>query len=334
MDFPFVSVLVPIFRVERYIERCARSVLEQTYPNVEYIFVDDGSDDASIEILEWILPDYPNRSNNVHIIHHDTNRGLAAARNTAVEASRGEFLFHVDADDWVESNAIELLLKRQQDTDADIVSAEAFDHTGSNVKKHLTSGWNLGKKELLIGILTYKVSTSLWRRLIRRSLYSDYNIRCDEQGSGGEDFQVLPRLVYYAKRVTGIQEAVYHYNLTNSHSIMNNVWSCVDTQIQGLVSVRTVVQFFSDKESFLQQIVAGKEIRYIHSHMVNNVIHRNKEGYKTFLRHMRNTDKNDWPLVQWNYPLIRCLENNFYSMMLCILCRRATNKIKSLLKRI
>lgn len=334
MVLPLVSVLVPVFRVEHYIERCARSVLGQTYPNVEYIFVDDGTDDASIEILERILPEYPNRSGNVHVIHHETNRGSAAARNTAVEASQGEFLFHVDADDWVESNAIELLLKRQQETDADIVSAEAFDNTDNDEKKHLTGGWNLEKKELLIGILTYKVSTTLWRRLIRRSLYTDYNIICNEQGSGGEDYQVLPRLVYYAKRVTGIQEAVYHYNLINSHSIMNNVWSCVDTQIQGLVSVRTVVQFFSDKESFLQQIVAGKEIRYIHFRMVNNVIHRNKEGYKTFLRYMRNTDKNDWPLVQWNYPLIRCLENNFYSMMLCILCRRATNQIKSLLKRI
>ena len=86
-----VSILVPVYGVEKYIERCARSLFEQTYENLEYIFVDDCTPDKSIEILKRVIEDYPNRKNQVRIIHHEHNRGLAAARNTALDAATSEF---------------------------------------------------------------------------------------------------------------------------------------------------------------------------------------------------------------------------------------------------
>ena len=251
MSQPLVSVLIPVYQVEEYIERCARSVFEQTYPNLEYVFVDDGTPDASIQILQNVLTDYPKRRDSIRIIRHELNKGLATARNTAINACKGNFIFHVDADDWVEPDAVDILMRRQQETDADIISAEAYDHKENNITKHLTGGWNLNKKDLLVGILTYKVSTTVWRRLIRKKLYTDNNIRCNERGSGGEDFQVLPRLIYYAEKVAGVEDCIYHYNLSNIHSITNNVPYSIESQIQGLVSVRTIVHFFSDKEKYL-----------------------------------------------------------------------------------
>ena len=77
---PLVSILVPIYNVERYIERCARSVFEQTYKNLEFIFVDDCSPDKSVKILERVAEDYPQWKGRIKILHHDYNRGLAAAR--------------------------------------------------------------------------------------------------------------------------------------------------------------------------------------------------------------------------------------------------------------
>ena len=164
---PMVSVLVPVWNVEKYIERCARSIFEQTYDNLEIIFVDDYTPDNSIQIIERILLEYPQRVKQTQIIHHEHNRGLSAARNTAVDACNGEFIFHVDSDDWVELNAIELLLKKQQETDADIVTGCAYRHFIDKVRKINVDGVNLNRRDTLFALIERKISVSIWKRLIR-----------------------------------------------------------------------------------------------------------------------------------------------------------------------
>ena len=124
MGNPLVSVLVPVYQAEVYIERCARSLFEQTYDNLEYLFCDDCSADASIRKLESVMKDYPARLEQIRIIHHERNRGSAVARNTLIDNCKGVFCFWADADDWVEINAVELLVKKQQETDADVVITE------------------------------------------------------------------------------------------------------------------------------------------------------------------------------------------------------------------
>ena len=130
-----VGILVPIYNVGKYIERCARSLFEQTYSNIEYVFVNDCSTDNSIAILENILREYPNRTPHVKIVHHKSNRGSAASRNSGLDNSKADFLMFVDADDWLEKNATELLLQKQQETDADIVYGNALMHTASEISE-------------------------------------------------------------------------------------------------------------------------------------------------------------------------------------------------------
>lgn len=329
MSLPLVSILVPVYRVEACIERCARSVFEQTYENLEYVFVDDASDDQSIKILKCVLLDYPKRLDQVHIIRHNQNKGVAASRNTAVTSCQGEFVFHVDSDDWVEANAVELLVKKQQETNADIVTAEAIDidNDNGNKNKHLSGGWDLDRETLLVYLLTYQVSTVLWRRLIRKRLYTDNNISCDECGRSCDDFQVFPRLVYYANMVSGIEDCIYYYNKSNQQSITNNVKNNVESQIQGLVAVKVIVAFFSDKEPYLRKIVAGMDVKNIHFRLVNNAIYRNRVGYDVFLKYMKESDCSYWHLVGWNKPLIRLLESNYFTM-------RLTQKICKVMERI
>ncbi len=331
MDQPLVSVLVPVYHVEGYIERCARSVFEQTYSNLEFVFVNDATDDSSIDILNNVLNDYPEHYTTTVIIHHPYQKGLAAARNTAIAICNGEFVFHVDSDDWVETNAIELVVKKQIETNADIVSAEAYMFTKGIKSPYLTGGWNLDRETLLIGLLTYNVSTTVWRRLIRKNLYLANDVFCDERGSSGEDFQVLPRLVYYAKNVTGIKEYIYNYNKTNQYSYSNSADSDVNIQIQGLFSVQVIVSFFSNKEP-LRKIVDGCDIKYIHSRMSRNASQKNKSGYKVFLEYMRNTDKSKWHMVHWDSFLRRGLDSNYYTLRLKTMGYRTLSNIKLLLQ--
>ena len=85
IENPKVSILVPIYNVEKYIERCAVSLFEQTYENIEYVFVNDCTPDQSIKVLKHVLGRYPQRSSKTKVINHDRNRGVAASRNTALD---------------------------------------------------------------------------------------------------------------------------------------------------------------------------------------------------------------------------------------------------------
>lgn len=101
-----LSVIVPIYGVEKYIERCARSLLEQSLTvGIEYIFVNDCTPDRSIAILENVINDYPYRKDQCHIIHHEKNLGLPSARRDGINIAKGKYIAHCDSDDWVEKDA-------------------------------------------------------------------------------------------------------------------------------------------------------------------------------------------------------------------------------------
>ena len=106
-----VSIIIPVYNVEPYIERCIESVLCQTYRELEVILVDDSSPDCSMDLARKCI-DNSNR-NKLDIIHlrHDHNLGLSAARNTGIEAATGDYLFFLDSDDWITDNCISLLVQ-------------------------------------------------------------------------------------------------------------------------------------------------------------------------------------------------------------------------------
>ena len=218
--YPLVSVCVPVYNVERYVARCVCSLMEQTYLNVEYIFVDDCSSDESMSVLLSVLSNYSSRQEDVRIIHHSHNRGLAAARNSAVEAANGQFIMHVDSDDWLENTAIERLMNRQQETGADIVSGNAIMHY-SDHEELLVEPNYADKEAMLLNTLELTLDHVLWRRLIRTSLYKDNCIEAVEGANLGEDHYTLPRLIFFANSVAKVNEIVYHYNRENENSYCN-----------------------------------------------------------------------------------------------------------------
>ena len=117
-----VTIGVPVFNVSSFIERCAVSLFEQSYQNIEYIFVDDCSPDDSVEILRDVIDRYPLRKKQVQILRHDTNEGVAGSRNSIIKACTGDFLTQVDADDWLDKNAIKLWIAAQEEGGYDIVT--------------------------------------------------------------------------------------------------------------------------------------------------------------------------------------------------------------------
>ena len=97
-----VSVIVPIYKVEKFIEHSVRSLMEQTLPEVEYIFVNDASTDKSFAILKKVISEYTNRVRQIVFLEHKVNKGLPAARNTGLSVATGKYVFHCDSDDFIE----------------------------------------------------------------------------------------------------------------------------------------------------------------------------------------------------------------------------------------
>ena len=120
-----ISILTPIYGVEKYIEQCARSLFEQSYASIEYIFVDDCTHDKSIGILQSLLKEYPGRAQQVRIIHHDRNRGVGAARQTALMAATGDYLLFADSDDMLPEDAVEKLARKAVSIHADQIDGMA-----------------------------------------------------------------------------------------------------------------------------------------------------------------------------------------------------------------
>ena len=119
---PLVSIGIPIYNVESYIQRCAKSLFEQTYDNIEYIFVNDYTPDKSVNILQDLLDEYPNRKKQTIILHNTKNLGLSTTRNIAIDSMTGQFVMWVDSDDFIEPDMVEKLIIAQSSNDADIVT--------------------------------------------------------------------------------------------------------------------------------------------------------------------------------------------------------------------
>ncbi len=248
-----VSICVPIYKTEKYIEKCVSSLFEQTYQNIEFIFIDDKSPDNSITILKRLIQTY-HKENETIIISHEKNRGLAAARNSGVEASTGEFIMHVDSDDYLEKNAVELALKKQKETDSDIVTfgfiIEYPQYQMIETPPDFKNADDMCKK-----LISRQVNINLCGRLYKANLYKHHNIKAQEGADMGEDYQVSPILAYYAQKVTSLKIPLYHYNCKNINSYCSSFSEA--KKIQSETSINILMDFFKDKPNFKEATEIG-----------------------------------------------------------------------------
>lgn len=217
-----VSILVPIYNVENFIEKCSVSLFEQTYKNIEYVFVNDCSPDHSIEVLEKVAKNYPNRINSIKIINHDVNKGLAGARNTAILNATGEYLLHVDSDDFIELDTVEILMEKVNQEKADIV---VFDYylEWRNTNKLVRHRFEKDRIKYLNLVLSAKTENFVVNKLIKRSLYIDNNLLHTQGLNFGEDYLIVPKLLFFSKKLAKVDKAFYHYVRFNDNSYTSSI---------------------------------------------------------------------------------------------------------------
>lgn len=314
-----VSILVPIYKVEPYIERCARSLFEQTYPNLEFVFVNDCTPDRSVEELIRVLADYPERMSATRIIHHEKNRGVAAARNTLLDNAKGRFVSFVDADDWLEKGAIELLVRKQMEANLDIVSGNAYIHYEKGVEE-LIENTHLSKNQVLIQQLSdiWTMKAFIWGRIYRKSLFEDYHIRSREGYNYAEDRYLVVQLSYYAESMGFIEEFVYNYEKRNDASITKKQKTdfsiYLRNQYQHLHNWIGIRDFFADKEGVYYQLTVLNTARLLKLNLDWALKFQTKEA---FHRIVGLADDNDdcMQVLGWQKSGIRGRLLHNYSFM-------------------
>lgn len=260
-----VSICVPIYGVEKYIERCVISLFEQTYQNIEYIFVNDCTQDKSIDILKSIIEEYPIRKNYVRIINHERNKGLGAARNTAITNATGMFIIHVDSDDYVEKDIVERLVKKQNENNSDIVTCGYILYRQNKVNNILPlMEYNI--QSLILNILSRDATMMIWGRLIRKSLYDNNNITVPNGINMGEDYVTIPKLLYYAKVIDFVNLPLYHYDCYNGGSYTASISE--KNIIQFIQCCDNLRVFFDKKRKYIKRIDIA-ELKFIANSMIN-----------------------------------------------------------------
>lgn len=286
MKNPLVSIIVPVYNVEKYIERCARSIFEQTYHNLEIIFVDDCTPDNSIKILRKVIQDYPEREEQVKILRHNKNRGLAAVRNTGVAAATGYFLMHVDSDDWIEVYAIESLVQKQEEDNADIVTGLAVINENFQVSD-VSDPHYQSKREMLDQIITTTTHHSLWPRLINLNLYRKYDIRSIEGLNVGEDWRTLAILTWYSRQISTVNKIIYHYNRSNnlsytSYNSVSDFYKDQDFKRQTFLNYNSLISFFQTKDIELYRKSIGFSLYMCFTYMYDAVYNSSEDAFSNW----------------------------------------------------
>lgn len=258
---PKVSVIIPVYGVEKYIERCARSLFEQTLDDIEYIFVDDCSPDKSMEILNDVLIEYPHRRDNVIIHRMEKNSGQAKVREWGMRNATGDFVIHCDSDDWADLSMYEKLYLNAKGSGADIVFCNYNIYYNQNNCVKRDRNIPMCEKMDLIGkILSgYYGVNALWAALIKRDIIGHIIY---PTGNQGEDSVIIIQSIFYSHKISVLKEYLYYYYCNpNSINHTTDVGRVVHKVEDGKRNVKTIEQFLIDNQLLLKykkKIIAYK----------------------------------------------------------------------------
>ncbi len=222
MNSPLISIIVPVYQVEKYLEKCINSIIAQTYKNLEIILVDDGSTDNCPAICDR----FQSVDTRIKVIHQ-ANGGLSHARNVGMEMATGDFIGFVDSDDWIEPNMYEVLMSALQDTGADIAvcgrqmetsDSKPVSIDATSCKRKLYSTEEALRTMIKGGGI---IRNTVWNKLYKRTVLSNISFPA---GKIYEDLLWTPLVIGNAKLIVCMDSPLYHYlNRTDSLSHNENL---------------------------------------------------------------------------------------------------------------
>lgn len=236
-----LSIIIPVYNAEEFLNKCVESVLNQTHSNFELILVDDGSKDRSLELCK----DFSKKDNRVKVFTQ-LNSGQSKARNLGLDNATGEYIAFVDSDDWVDSDYFELLLKASLKYDADVACASILRERRAMSKIRLKYNeervYEVPQEKIDIAHVPDKCY--VWNKVYKKSFLDKISLRFIE-GMFFEDVDFVTRAVYFSNKIVTVPNTYYHY-WTNSNSTVKTMRVSDKKRKDALISKENVLRFFRE----------------------------------------------------------------------------------------
>lgn len=261
-----ISIIIPVYKVEEYLDRCVESVLAQTYPNLEILLVDDGSPDRCGEMCDaWAKKDP-----RIRVIHKE-NGGLSDARNAGLDVATGEYIGFVDSDDWIDPDMYEKMLAAIKQYDANLAICCFYKHwqlAGTSTRQDIGCDQIYSKQKFLYElILDETVPNYAWNKLYHRSLFEGIRY---PKGRVFEDILTIYKVSDRVTRAVHLSAPLYHYlrrgdSIVGSYTADIHIEACIARQelykdviaqhpeLTGVLSRRYLESFWSLRRRFLER---------------------------------------------------------------------------------
>jgi glycosyltransferase involved in cell wall biosynthesis len=265
-----ISVIIPVFNAEQYLNKCLDSIINQTVKNIEIICVDDRSTDGSVEVLEY----YSKQDKRLKILLHDQNKGTSAARNSGLATAKGQYIYFMDNDDWIELNYLEKMLQAAKEHNSKIVvNVNTIAHAPDRIFRIFSYAYSTASP----GFLPAKENISklvwpVWMHLYESSFLKKIGISFPE-GCLSEDVYFQYMSYVFVDKVFVVNDIVYHYNYRcdNASSKIN-----YDFHASNLVAVNKIYDFYVKNKlfdrynirMFFKAIIPNKFISDYEPHLV------------------------------------------------------------------
>lgn len=313
-----ISVIIPVYNVEKYLKKCVDSVLKQDYINIEIILVDDGSTDSSGNICDEYSNKYPNK---VKVIHKK-NGGLSDARNYGIKKSSGKYLIFVDSDDWIEENTISYSYKEIIENNAQIaVYGISIDQEGKKAKiKKPSEKRIISSKLAIIYLNSFRgIDVSACNKMFCREIFNNIEFPV---GKLCEDYYIMYKLFENTKQIILIPEVFYHY-YQRPNSIVRNSNLNMDYLYAAEEEMKYLSKYNKDIEFAGITGYVFANITLYHMKYIKNIKNEKKELLKHMKKHKKSVLNNKYlPTVRKIQYIIFTYFNNVYDLWLRIKFRK------------
>lgn len=257
-----ISLIAPIYGVEPYIRQFAESALGQTYEDIQFVFVNDGTKDNSMAILDALIEERFEHLKERIVIVNKENGGLPSARKSGLEAAEGEYILFADSDDWLELDAVERVMALAERTDADILYFDLVKEYGGGKQsvKHERTYTAENRMRWIENMFNYRSFGYTVTKCFRRKLYTENRIVFPKLGMH-EDICLMAQIIFYAQSIAQLPEPLYHYRKDNPAAMCSQKRSV--RHIASSRNMMGVVEAFKDnlKGSPMEFVADGVVLR-------------------------------------------------------------------------
>ena len=239
MEIKLVTYIIPIYNVSDYIVKSVRSLLEQSYRNIEYIFINDCSLDDSEIKLRRTIEEFPDRCDNIKIITNEQNLGSATSRNIGLDTAQGEYVMFSDSDDWISMDYVESMVRQIDSGSYDIVYCDYFE-SYNNHDNRISQAYGQDNIECIRAMLGRGMHGSTCNKIYRRSFLLASKQRFIDGADLFEDVSWNIRLFACTTQISYLSQAFYHYVQYNNNSIIKSMSSTEKKRNRALQRIENV----------------------------------------------------------------------------------------------